>query len=274
MKDVDCVAFLQWALPRLQMRWAGFRKVRRQVCKRIDRRLRELCLDDPRAYRDYLTGHPEEWAELEAMCRIPISRFYRDRGVFDCLRDQILPELAADTVARGEPALRIWSAGCASGEEAYTLGIMWQLDIGPRFPEIELSINATDIDEQMLARARRACYSRSSIKDIPKYWREAAFVEQEQEFCVKPVFRKWIEFHQQDIRIQMPAGQFHMILCRHLAFTYFDGDLQRSISRQLIDRLEPGGVLVTGKQETSPADFDSLHSVKPPMGIYVMPAIS
>ena len=87
MNDADCVEFLQWALPRLRMRWAGFRKVRGQVCKRIGRRLKELGLGDIDAYRSYLDKHSEEWEILDGLCRITISRFHRDRKVFECLRD-------------------------------------------------------------------------------------------------------------------------------------------------------------------------------------------
>src|SRR5262245_46489236 len=124
MKDADCVALLQWALPRLALRWEGFRNVRGQVCKRIARRTAELGLGPIAASRPYLEAHPEEWSFVEGLCRVTISRFFRDRGVFDRLRLEILPELA---VARSEGAVRAWSAGCASGEEPYTLAIVWQL---------------------------------------------------------------------------------------------------------------------------------------------------
>jgi len=94
LSDSDCVAFLQWALPRLRMRWPGFRKVRKQVCKRIRRRIAALELSGIAAYRQWLEDHPGEWEVLDGMCRITISRFYRDRGVFDALAGEILPGLA------------------------------------------------------------------------------------------------------------------------------------------------------------------------------------
>jgi len=94
MKDAQCVAFLQQTLPRLGMRWAGYRKVRRQVCKRIDRRLHALGLADIESYAGYLETHPEEWESLDAFCRISISRFCRDRGSFDRLAQEVLPRLA------------------------------------------------------------------------------------------------------------------------------------------------------------------------------------
>jgi len=93
MQRAQCVAFLQWALPQMRMRWAGFRRVRSQVCKRIGRRRRELGLDDLDAYRAYLKERPDEWQRLDAMCRITISRFLRDRGVFEALSEVVLPAL-------------------------------------------------------------------------------------------------------------------------------------------------------------------------------------
>ncbi len=91
MNDTECIDFLQWCLPRLRMRWAGFRKVRRQVCKRISRRMAELRLADADAYRAYLDANAGEWDALDALCRVTISRFYRDRGVYDAIRRRVLP---------------------------------------------------------------------------------------------------------------------------------------------------------------------------------------
>ena len=94
MNDPELVAFLQWALPRLGLRWQGYRKVRARVRKKLNERLRQLGLPDIAAYRDRLEAHPQEWVVLDALCRITISRFHRDRGVFDHLRRIVLPRLA------------------------------------------------------------------------------------------------------------------------------------------------------------------------------------
>ena len=120
MNDAECVEFLRWALPRLRMRWAGFRKVRRQVCRRVERPVRELGLADIGVYRTVLESTPGEWRRLDVLCHVTISRFYRDRGVFQFLERNVLPELAERAVARGA-AVEAWSVGCASGEEPYSL---------------------------------------------------------------------------------------------------------------------------------------------------------
>ena len=104
MKDESCICFLQWALPYLHMHWPGFKKVRGQVCKRLSRRLDELELADLKRYRMYLEDNPLEWHILDSLCRITISRFYRDKGVYDSLRSHVLPELIKNAVRQDDSA--------------------------------------------------------------------------------------------------------------------------------------------------------------------------
>src|SRR5262249_37003741 len=101
MNDPELVAYLQGALPHLGLRWQCYRKVRARVRKTLNERLRELGLPDIAAYRDRLDTHPQEWAVLDALCRITITRFHRDRGVFDHLRRAVLTELAQRASGRG-----------------------------------------------------------------------------------------------------------------------------------------------------------------------------
>jgi chemotaxis protein methyltransferase CheR len=268
MEDQDCVAFLRWCLPRLELRWPGYRKVRRVVGKRLNRRLAELRLADLSAYRVFLTNAPEEWARLEAMCRIPISRFYRDRGIFDMIAQHLLPELAETASARDGDAIKCWSAGCASGEEPYTLVMAWRFGVAHDWPALEFSVIATDADEAMIERAEAACYARSSLKDLPQEWLDRAFSRRGQLFCLAAEFREAVALGVQDIRQSMPDGPFELILCRNLVFTYFDGALQRRISDQLWERLQLGGFLVLGSHEALPADAVGLLFTAPSLGIY------
>ncbi len=258
MTDRECVEFLQWALPQLGLRWPGFRKVRRQVHKRIVRRLGELGLGQIADYRAYLDTHAAEWGVLDAMLRISISRFYRDRNVFNHLRTAVLPELAARARHRGEQRIRIWSAGSASGEEPYTVAIIWDHYLRPAFPEIRMQLMATDVDEQMLQRAQRGIYPASSLKDAPTDWLETAFVQSAHEWVLRQEFREQVDFRQQDIRTQTPAESFDLILCRNLVFTYYAEPLQRQVLERLTEHLVPGGFLVIGKHETLPAGTPGL----------------
>ena len=268
MKDNECIQFLQWALPGLTMRWQGFRKVRAQVCRRVSRRMRALGSPDIAAYRAVLAANPQEWAELDAMCRITVSRFCRDRTVFDALGGKILPELAGSALARDERELRAWSAGCASGEEAYSLAIVWRLCVQPSFPSLKLRILATDSDPHMLERARRARFSASSLKDMPRAWLAKAFIHTGNTFRLRASFRESIAFVQQDIRSTVPDGPFHLILCRNLAFTYFAERLQDEILACITRQLIPGGVLVIGSHESLPPGHTRLAPWGRPPGIF------
>lgn len=268
MTDPDCVAFLQWALPRLRLRWPGFRKVRRQVCKRLARRLAELGLPDLAGYRDWLDAHPDEWPVLDQFCWISISRFYRDRAVFQFLEQTALPLLAERAVAQGDSEFRCWSAGCASGEEPYTLAILWRLRLAPRFPGLCLRVVATDVDEQAIERARRGCYPASSLKELPDEWRRVAFARSDERLCLKPEYREAVAFQREDVRETMPPGVFHLILCRYLVFTYFEEALQRETLVRIAARLVPGGALVIGGQESLPSDEVGLEPWAASLRVY------
>jgi chemotaxis protein methyltransferase CheR len=252
MTDPDCARFLQAVLPRLGLRWAGFRKVRRIVCKRLARRLRELGLPDLAAYRAFLESHPGEWDVLDGYCRIPISRFYRDRGVFGSLEQDVLPALARAAVAAGRDGLACWSACCASGEEPYTLAMLWRLRLQPRFPGLGCRIVATDIEAHLLERARAGCYRASSLKALPPELLAEAFTHRGEELCIRDALRA-IEFRQQDIREAVPEGEFDLILCRNAALTYFEPALQHEVMRRVVAPLRPGGALVVGIHESLPA---------------------
>lgn len=252
MRNQDCVGFLQWCLPGLGLRWRGFRKVRGTVCKRVARRMRDLGLADVAGYRALLATHPAEWARLDAMCRIPISRFWRDRGVFDELASNTLPALARDARERGDSVVRAWSAGCASGEEPYSLRLAWTLCAEPAFPDVRIDIVATDVDETLLARARRGLYRPSSLRDLPCSLAERAFRRSGDLFELRPELRRDIAFSLQDIRTEAPDAKFDLALWRNLVFTYFDAPTQSRLLDELRAHMRPGGALVIGAHEKLP----------------------
>lgn len=267
MGDPECVAFLQWALPRLGLAWPGFRRVRGQVCKRLGRRLQALGLADLDAYRTHLQRHGDEWALLDGLCRVSVSRFYRDRAVFDALRDHVLPGLAAASPR----TLRALSAGCAGGEEPYTLALVWQQALAPRFPSCRLEIVATDADPRAIERARRACYAPSSLRELPARWRDAAFLRRGDAFCLVPEARALVELRCEDLRTTLPPGPFDLVLCRNLVFTYFDAAARAATARQLRSRLARGGLLVVGVHERldAPAELGLRLSAACPGGYEV-----
>jgi len=229
----------------------------------------ELGLPGFSAYKDYISDHTEEWRILELNLRITISRFYRDRGVFDILCYRILPLLAKDIVTTGGNDLRCWSAGCCSGEEPYTLQILWKLCVIPEMhQDLPLRIIATDIDHNVIKRAKNGHYPESSLRCFPEELVLQAFTRPGRYCTIKKPFRENIEFIEQDIREQLPDGFFHVILCRNLVFTYFEVALQREILEKIIGKLYPGGVLVVGIHESVPKGVEHVIRYDNAPGIY------
>ncbi len=229
------------------MRWPGFRRVRRQVCRRIRDRMAELGVPGVEAYREHLATDPEEWGRLAILCRVTISRFFRDRGVFEFLGGQVLPGLA-----RGRGTVRAWSAGCASGEEPYSLVILWRQEPQARFPKTRLEVLATDVDPAVLRRARQGLYPAGALRDLEPQEVEKAFEPVGEEYRLRDELQGTVSFQEQDLRREAPEGAFHLILCRNLAFTYFAEEEQRRILSVLLQHLEVGGALVLGSHERIP----------------------
>jgi chemotaxis protein methyltransferase CheR len=205
--------------------------------------------------------------ELDALCRITISRFYRDRAVFDHLGAAVLPALAASAVARKEPALRCWSAGCGSGEEPYSLALLWAFRLAHSFPGLSLAMVATEADEQLLERAARACYPRGTLRELPSEWICRAFIRDGGNYCLRPAFRESVLFLHQDIRSAQPEGPFDLVLCRNLVFIYFETGLQHRALAAIAARMRPGAALVVGKGEALP-DAEALVASPAGFGVY------
>lgn len=251
MKDDQCVHFLQWSLPRLHLRWQGFRKVRRQVCRRIAKRIDELGLEGIREYQRHLNESPAEWGVLNRLCRVTISRFYRDRVVFDYFASDVFPVLTQNFHRKNHRTIRVWSCGCASGEEPYTVALLWHYGLMPDFPGMSLEILATDIDPVLIARARNACYTGSALREMPAELLERAFRKTADGYCLLESLKQYVCFELQDVRQESPEGRYQIVLCRNLAFTYFESEVQKQVLRRISQVMEKGAVLITGRHELS-----------------------
>ncbi|MDH5217974.1 MAG: chemotaxis protein CheR, partial [Gammaproteobacteria bacterium] len=231
-------------------------------------RITTLGLDGVEIYRQYLHDYPKEWQILDQLCRVTVTRFNRDKVVFQRLVEKILPDIIIPALNNNFSVIRVWSAGCASGEEPYTLKLYWEYELAVRFPAIKLNILATDVNKYLLQRAKHACYQYSSIKRLPEEWRERSFIENGNQYCLNPDYQQGIDFRFHDIREPLQEESFHIILCRNLAFTYFDEILRQKVLLFLYDVLRPDGFLILGAHEhlgDHPAGF-SVYSKT--LGIY------
>ncbi len=252
MTDAELVAFLEWAVPQLGLRWEGLRNFRRTVRKRLARRMSSLGLATLEAYRALLERDRTEWSRLDAMCRVTISRLYRDRAMYERLATEILPERARVAIREKRDVVRVWSAGCASGEEPYSIAIAWHVDVAPHFPGVSLEVVATDVGEEVIARASRATYEEGSVRELEARLRAAALLEEGAMFRVRPELRRYVTFRCEDLRKVMPDGPFDLVMCRNLLLTYIDDERQGELLDRIVSRLAPAGLLVVGRRERMP----------------------
>lgn len=207
----------------------------------------------------------EEWAALEAEITIGETFFFRYAEQFAALRETILPGLVA--VREPERSLRVWSAGCASGAEPYSIAILLHELLGERLPDWAVAITGTDISAAALATAQAAEYGRWALRTLPPEERARYFLPippqpgatREGGYRLCPEFRRMVRFERQNLMslaeelVPPQSGAFDLILCRNVLI-YFHADAVRAIVRALGRRLRPGGWLLIGHAEPNP-DF-------------------
>ncbi len=261
-KNQTEVEFLQWALPKLGYRWKGFRKPRGQVLQRIRDRIAELRLSGYAGYKSYLKTTPEEWELLDGLLFVTISRFFRDRKLWDALSETIIPELAEK---RHPEKVRIWSAGCCNGEEPYSIAIA--ADLCGHLKNVD--ILATDRNNEVLKRAKKGLYTESSLKELKPAERKIYFERNDEtgEFILKKHINSGVNLEMHDILKSWPVGKFDMIFCRYLAFTYFDETRQQEYLNKIRNSLYPHGFLVIGNNEKLP-EASELVQIFPPLPVY------
>ncbi len=213
------------------------------VTRRLQRRMLAVGARDLAAYREHLRDHPDEEEQLVRGLLIKVTQFFRDPEAFDYLRERVLPGLMTRARERGEP-LRLWSAGCATGEEAYSLAILTlELD-----PELPLRIFATDVDTPSIEFARRGVYPAAALAHLEPAVRDRYFTGTDGECDVRESVRDRIVFGEHDLSARAPFPQIDMVLCRNVLM-YFTTDLQRRVLQSLAFSLRPGGCLVLGSAE-------------------------
>ena len=180
-------------------------------------------------------------------------------GSVPCVEQSVLPDLARAVRSRGGQTLACWCAGCASGEEPFSLAILWRVRLQERFPGLRLNVLATDADETLLERAAVGRYRASSLKDLPATFRAEAFDAVPGEFILREHVRDGVRFLRHDLRKGPLDGPFDLVLCRNCAFTYFEESLQREVLAALTGTMAPGGALVIGSHESLPPSAEGLQ---------------
>ena len=240
----------------LGLSWKGYRKVRKAVIKRIHRHMHQLGCQSVAAYLHELEKSHRTKAECERFMTVSISRFFRDRKLWEILQKEILPSL----VEKHRQKVFVWSAGCASGEEVYSLKILWD-DLNaciPHFPELE--ITATDLNPVYLERARAGVYPSSSLKEVPEQFRSAYFHTQKSMglYEIKPSLKKGVIWHTQHLLSDPTGSRFHIIFLRNNLLTYYQDRLKKPAFSKVINQLSASGFLIIGSHERLPSEKTNL----------------
>ncbi len=238
------------------------------VRARLGKRLRQTGHRNFRNYYKFVTdgtSADELVRFVDSICTNTTS-FFREQKHFDFLKQEVFPGYLADKNGKGPRRLRLWSAGCSSGEEPYSLAI-WLSEYFGNTPGFDVKILATDISSKVLALAERAVYRAERVVNMPKLLLRKYFQRghgsQEGYFRVKPLLRKMIEFKRFNFMERFTFREsFDLILCRNVMI-YFDKTTQEALVNKFYDALRPRGYLFTGHSETLTGIEHRFTYVKP-----------
>jgi two-component system CheB/CheR fusion protein len=236
------------------------------IRRRLQRRMLDTRNEKLEDYVRYLRRHPEEYERLANSFLIKVTDFFRDADLFNHLRDQIMPRLIEEARGQGNE-LRLWSAGCATGEEAYSLAILVSELLGDELEQFSVRIFATDLDSDAVAFARRGVYPTSALKNVPAELRERHLSRLESAWEVRKQLRAMVVFGQHDLGQRAPFPRIDLVLCRNVLI-YFTPELQRRALQLFAFALREGGFLVLGKAESTSPLPENFTMVQPRLKIF------
>lgn len=221
---------------------------RATIMRRIERRLQVNGITDLQAYRDYLHLHPDETQALLQDMLISVTNFFRDKESFEVLERDVLPAIFE---GRNEAdRIRVWSVGCATGEEAYSLAMLLQ-ERSLKAPEgASFQIFATDIDERAITFARTGLYSDAIVNDVSPGRVRQFFSRDAAHYRIKKELREHMLFAHHNVLSDPPFSRLDLICCRNLLI-YLDREAQIEILKMFHFALRPGGILFLGSSESA-----------------------
>ena len=231
-----------------QTRGIDFRGYKRSsLRRRIQLRVQEVGAEDFLAYQDFLEGNPPEFAELLDTVLINVTSFFRDPDAWKALREQVVPDLARRAETRGQ--IRIWSVGCASGEEPFSIAMLLAEAMGgARFCE-RVKIYATDLDEGALRAARLASYGPRDVEGLEPALLDKYFERAGDNFVFQRDLRKCVIFGRHNVVVDAPISRIDLLICRNLMI-YLEAATQNAVLPRLHYSLVEDGHLFLGKAET------------------------
>ncbi len=218
---------------------------RTSLIRRVDRQMQAAGVTTYDDYQDFLEVHPEEFTVLFNTILINVTSFFRDPEAWAYLSQDFLPRLVSE---KPTEVLRLWSAGCASGEEAFSLAIALAEVMGPEDFRDRVKIYATDVDEEALASARQATYTERELNGLDAEQIEKYFEPVNGKFAFRKDLRRAVIFGRNDLVQDAPISRTDLLVCRN-TLMYFNAEQQSRILRRLHYALNPTGLLFLGKAE-------------------------
>ncbi len=242
-RDEDFETLLRHIKEQRGFDFTGYKRA--SLARRVQRRMEAVDLKGYDEYLDYLTVHPDEFTQLFNTILINVTGFFRDSDAWTYLQEELLPGLLQRR--EGQP-IRVWSAGCASGEEAYTIAMVLAELIGMDDFRERVKVYATDVDEEALSQARQASYTERDLEGVPADLREKYFEPAGSRFVFRKELRRSVIFGRNDLVQDAPISHVDLLVCRN-TLMYFNAETQAQILGRMHFALRPDGVLFLGKAE-------------------------
>ncbi len=236
------------------------------IRRRLQRRMVATNSRTIEEYVAYLDDNPEEHQRLVDSLLIKVTEFFRDADVFAYLREQVLPDIVSRARGHGGE-IRLWSAGCATGEEAYSLAIALCEVLGDELDRFHVRVFATDVAADVVAFARRGIYPASALAHVAPDLVARYFTEDQDGFAINQRVRNLIVFGEHDICQRPPFPHIDLLICRNVLI-YFTGELQQRALQSFAFSVRDEGYLVLGKAETASLLSDFLQLEQPALKVY------
>jgi two-component system CheB/CheR fusion protein len=251
--DLEWTGLLGYLLNARGFDFHGYKPA--SLARRIRKRMDAVAVSGFAAYQDYLEVHPNEFATLFNVILINVTGFFRDPAAWDALRTTALPQILA-----GKPPdspIRVWSAGCATGEEAYTIAMILAEELGTEQFRKRVKIYATDVDEDALNTARQAAYHERQVEGVPPELLSKYFEYLDGLYLYRKDLRRQVIFGRHDLINDAPISRIDLLTCRN-TLMYLNAETQARVLARLHFALNDGGFLLLGRAETLMAHGQSL----------------
>ncbi len=217
--------------------------------RRLQHRLGSAGCNNYWEYISLLNKDPKEYDRLIEALTINESYFFRDTEVFGLLENGIIPEIVWQKQTEGVKKIRAWSCGTATGQEAYSMAILFREVLGNRTKDFDIKILATDIDKDALEKAPWGSYDKRALRKMAPHLLFKYFTRFQDRYVVSDRVRVLVSFERHDIISGIQKRGMDLVLCRNLLI-YFERELQEKALCKLHNALNPGGFLILGKTET------------------------